>query len=191
MSRTNKSRKGFTLVELAVVIVIIGVLAAFGVPQFLKSVERSKAAEAFNCLSALSSAQERFIAKNGVYWGGTIATADGAMAAGDGYSGTDVLDIKQQPPKYFGGSGDGATPITVKAVQGSATVGEGAEATQNAQGGSTWYCALSRLTASTSYSYIVAFDQDGYLPPTSNTATCRNNANGDSTIPSEINPMGS
>ena len=51
-----KARKGFTLVELAVVIVIIGVLAAFGVPRFLKSVERSKAAEAFNYLSAVRDA---------------------------------------------------------------------------------------------------------------------------------------
>ena len=39
-----RTRKGFTLVELAVVIVIIGVLAAFGVPKFLQSVEKSKAA---------------------------------------------------------------------------------------------------------------------------------------------------
>ena len=55
MVRTSSvgARKGFTLVELAVVIVIIGVLAAFGVPQFLKSVERSKAAESFNYLSAM------------------------------------------------------------------------------------------------------------------------------------------
>ena len=70
MSRSvisSKARKGFTLVELAVVIVIIGVLAAFGVPRFLKSVERSKAAEAFSYLSAVRSAQERYQAQYGVY----------------------------------------------------------------------------------------------------------------------------
>jgi prepilin-type N-terminal cleavage/methylation domain-containing protein len=82
LSRT--SRQGFTLVELAVVIVIIGVLASFGVPRFLKSVERSKAAEAFNYLSAVQSAQERYQSQNGVY------AADVAN-----------LDINFPTPKYF------------------------------------------------------------------------------------------
>ena len=85
MSLKNlKGRKGFTLVELAVVVVIIGVLAAFGVPKFLNSVERSKASEAFAYLSAIRTAEERYIARQGVY---TETVAD--------------LDIAVQPPKYF------------------------------------------------------------------------------------------
>jgi len=80
----TKVRKGFTLVELAVVIVIIGVLAAFGVPKFLNSVERSKAAEAVAYLSAVQNSQERYVAKEGVY---ADAVAD--------------LDITVVAPKYF------------------------------------------------------------------------------------------
>ena len=77
-------RKGFTLVELSVVIVIVGVLAAFGVPRFLKAVEKSKAAEAFAYLSAIRDAQERYQAAEGTY-------------AVD----LTKLDIQMPPPKYF------------------------------------------------------------------------------------------
>lgn len=79
-----RTRKGFTLVELAVVIVIIGVLAAFGVPRFLQSVERSKASESFQYLAAVRSAQERFLSLDGIY-------ADDL----------DDLDITQNTPQYF------------------------------------------------------------------------------------------
>jgi type IV pilus assembly protein PilA len=79
-----RSRRGFTLVELAVVVVIIGVLAAFAVPRFLSSVERSKAAEAFNFLSSVQAAQERYHARQGTY----------AAVLTD-------LDIKMTTPKYF------------------------------------------------------------------------------------------
>ncbi len=87
MQRPNtasRRRAGFTLVELAVVIVIIGVLAAFGVPRFIKSVEKSKASEAFEYLAGVRTAQERYQAQYGTY----------ATNVTD-------LDIKSAPPKYF------------------------------------------------------------------------------------------
>ena len=136
------SRKGFTLVELAVVIVIIGVLAAFGVPQFLKSVERSKAAESFNYLSAVRAAQERYLAKNGFYYAGE-ADEDGVFPA----SATgDTLDITQNSPKYF----------TLGAITEEHTSGEGGTA-----GVPTWVCTLTRKESSYG-NYTVVFTQAGY-----------------------------
>ena len=79
-----KQSSGFTLVELAVVVVIIGVLAAFAVPRFLNSVERSKAAEAFNFLATVQSGQERYHARQGSY-------ADVLES----------LDVEFVTPKYF------------------------------------------------------------------------------------------
>jgi len=80
----SRGRKGFTLVELAVVIIIIGILAAFAVPRFLDSVERSKAGEALNFLSAVRSAQERYQVRQGTY------SED-----------LTKLDIQMPDPKYF------------------------------------------------------------------------------------------
>ena len=83
-SRKRRRKQGFSLVELAVVVIIIGVLAAFGVPRFRDSVERSKASEAFNYLSSVRSAQERYHSLKGTYAGDV---AD--------------LDVDLPSPKYF------------------------------------------------------------------------------------------
>ena len=79
-----RARKGFSLVELSVVVIIIGVLAAFGVPRLLQSVERSKAAESFKYLASVRAAQERFQARQGTY-----------------ASDLTQLDMSQAPPTYF------------------------------------------------------------------------------------------
>lgn len=130
----TSTRKGFSLVELAVVVIIIGVLAAFGVPRFRDAVERSKASEAFSFLASVRSAQERFQARQGVY-----ATTIGA------------LDISVSPPKFFV---DGTkAPIGVATAFTPTVVGTNPG----------WKLTLLRQAISSSYGeYSVIFTEDGF-----------------------------
>ena len=60
-------RKGFTLIELLVVVLIMGILASVAMPQYFKSVEKSRASEGIDVLSAIASAQERAYMQKGAY----------------------------------------------------------------------------------------------------------------------------
>jgi prepilin-type N-terminal cleavage/methylation domain-containing protein len=79
MVQTSGNR-GFTLVELAVVIVMLGVLATFAVPRYLSSVEKSRAAEAFHYLSRVEAAQERYHSSHGAY-ASSLADLEGDLPA--------------------------------------------------------------------------------------------------------------
>ena len=60
-------RKGFTLIELLVVVLIMGILASVAMPQYFKSVEKTRVAEAVEWLSAVTAAQERAHMQKGSY----------------------------------------------------------------------------------------------------------------------------
>ena len=67
MGRSLKDAKGFTLIELSVVIVIVGVLSGVAVPTFLNQIRRSRAAEAQSGLATVSTASEIYRFDNGNY----------------------------------------------------------------------------------------------------------------------------
>ena len=60
-------KKGFTLIELLVVVLIMGILASVAMPQYFKSVEKSRASEGIDALSAIASAQERLFMQKGTF----------------------------------------------------------------------------------------------------------------------------
>ena len=70
----NKS--GFTLLEIIIVIIIIGVLASLALPKLFATVEKSKATEALAAIGATRSALDRCRLQHGTYGsytGGTCA----------------------------------------------------------------------------------------------------------------------
>lgn len=88
--KTNGS--GFTLLEIIVVIVIIGIMAAVALPKYTGAVERSRASEGTYILGTLLSAQERYFLENGSF-------ANGNVDSGNNWAG---LDVEVPAPKYFG-----------------------------------------------------------------------------------------
>jgi type IV pilus assembly protein PilE len=69
--------KGFTLIELMIVIAVIGVLAAIAIPTYNEYVQRSKISDAISGLSQMATKLEQYYQDNRSYLGactaGTVA----------------------------------------------------------------------------------------------------------------------
>lgn len=61
------NNKAFTLIELLVVVLIIGILAAVALPQYQKAVWKSRTAQLYAAVKAISTAQEAYFMANGTY----------------------------------------------------------------------------------------------------------------------------
>lgn len=59
--RHLKNKSGFTLLEIIIVIIIIGVLASLALPRFFKTIEYSRSAEALQSISTIRQSLERCI----------------------------------------------------------------------------------------------------------------------------------
>jgi type IV pilus assembly protein PilA len=83
----KKAAKGFTLIELMIVVAIIGILAAIAIPNFIKYQLRSKFSEASSNIEALRKANE-------------------VLLQGERYLEFDTLGADYQPGQYwnFGGA---------------------------------------------------------------------------------------
>jgi prepilin-type N-terminal cleavage/methylation domain-containing protein len=65
--RNLRNRDGFTLIELMIVVVIIGILAAIAIPRFSSVSKNAKQAEAYPVLKQLCTLQKSHFEQKDVY----------------------------------------------------------------------------------------------------------------------------
>ncbi len=64
----RKRSKGFTLIELMIVVAIIAILAAIAIPQYRKFQLKSKTSEAKTNIGAIRTCEEAYAAEHNVYY---------------------------------------------------------------------------------------------------------------------------
>ena len=68
ISMKKNEYKAFTIMELLLVIIIIGIMVGFAIPNYNRSVERAYEQDAIMQLSAIHAAEQVYYAKEGAYW---------------------------------------------------------------------------------------------------------------------------
>src|SRR5256712_8489371 len=108
----RKDRKGFTLVEIMIVVAIIALLAAIAVPGFLRARKRSQATRILNDLRMIDSAVDQYAIETSRTTGFTVGVADwtnyvkkgsvlyntGQSLLGSSYGSQTVDTLPQVPP---------------------------------------------------------------------------------------------
>ena len=80
------AQKGFTLIELMIVVAIIGILAAIAIPAYQDYIARSQVSEAFAMTAAQKTAIAEYAQNNGAYPGANTKPTAASLAVAGTYA---------------------------------------------------------------------------------------------------------
>ena len=81
-NKNKKNQKGFTLIEVMVVILIIAILASIGLPLYHKAILKARAAEAVNLLAMVRTKQDLSVANRRSYFFDFDQMPNGQLTSG-------------------------------------------------------------------------------------------------------------
>lgn len=125
-----KREKGFSLIELAIVVLIVAILAILASVLYTSYVRKGRRADAIDTLSEMSLAEERYRSNNTTYgtlaqvWGGVTASTGGyytlsiSSVSGTAYTLTATATGSQANDTE---SGTSCTPLVLSASSGTVT----------------------------------------------------------------------
>jgi prepilin-type N-terminal cleavage/methylation domain-containing protein len=81
LSKFHRTQKGFTLIELMIVVVIIGILAALAIPRFMRATTKSKQSEAKQILKQIYVMQHAYRQEKDTYTANGLSASAGGVFA--------------------------------------------------------------------------------------------------------------